>query len=243
MTFTRLARPLYAYGLALLFTFLLSTGQSAYGQKIGFGPKLGANVSFFRGDMEIEGMRGMHFGYTVGGYVNIKSPKNKKWQFEANLLYTTRGNNAEFYNYIVFPSTDVRTKLKYNLGYIEVPLVFKYMLNKGGTTRPFLSFGLTYGGLIFANLERDGRDINAFDYIKRDDFGINLGWGITSFFIDRWYTLDIRYYHALTNLSDNICNDLNPFHNNQQTINDYYNSTLSITLAVGLERSETFFLR
>lgn len=212
--------------------------------KVGYGPKVGPNVSVFRGNFPIKGMRLPHFGFTAGGYLMIRSQRQKKWQFEANLLYSVRGHNA---NYIGENSkNDFKSVLNYQMGYIEVPLLIKYMLNKGGTTRPYLFFGPVYNGLLHAKFsdKSSAKEENAFEWIGRDDFGIMVGWGITSFFIDRWYHLDIRLYNGFSDISDNLANDLYPFrYSTVQERSSFYNTTLSVTLGIGLERSETFFLR
>ena len=244
----------FFYILLILSAILLH--QTGYGQKVGYGPKLGAGASFFRGDFPISGMRLPKFGYSFGGYLSIKGKKNKKWQFEMNLLYTKRGNNSNFTNTINLKENDpypaFKNEFTYNIGYLEIPLLFKYMLNKGGMVRPYLIFGPVYSGLINAtftnNTLGNKKELDAKDYLNRDDFGIMLGWGIQNFILDRWYHLDIRYYHGFINHSEFLQNDLIPWRGTASNtaapiISEYRNSTITITLGVGLELSETFFLR
>lgn len=209
---------------------------------------MGGNISVFRGDMRADGMRKPHFGFSGGAFFMVRSQKQKRWQFEANVLYTTRGNNSEFFRTIDQDpdNDDEKFKFGYNIGYIEIPLLMKYMLNKGGMTRPYLFFGPVYSGLLHAKQvnKATSREVNAFEWITRDDFGLMVGWGITSFFVDRWYHLDIRLYNGFIDISDNLANDIRKFEDSRNQVRaEYYNTTLSITLGVGLERSETFFLR
>lgn len=249
MTFTftnKAAKRLISFSFLLLPLFV---GSLVSGQiKTSYGPKIGANVSVFRGEMKTQGMRKPHYGFTGGAYFMVRSQKQKRWQFEANLLYTTRGNYSEFFNIVDNDpkNDDYKTKVNYSMGYIEVPLLMKYMLNKGGMTRPYLFFGPVYGGLIHAKLTdktNNARESNAFEWITRDDFGLMVGWGITSFYIDRWFHLDVRLYNGFSDISDNLAKDIQPFRSSLQDRAQFYNSTLSITVGVGLERSETFFLR
>lgn len=235
-----------------LFSFfifaVLFLGYTAQAQtKVGFGPKFGPNVSIFRGDFPVSGMRKPHIGFCGGAYLMIRSMKQKRWQFEANVLYTVRGNNSNFLNTVDAETfnDEYKTAFDYNFGYIEIPLLMKYMLNKGGMTRPYLLFGPVYSGLLQAKFTNNnsGRDENAFDWISRDDFGLTVGWGITSFFIDRWYHLDVRLYNGFADISDNLANDIQKFRTSQQTRTSFYNTTFSVTLGVGLEKSETAFLR
>jgi len=255
---TNCVHQIYSGNSRILFsTFLILSSLifsvPAFSQKIGFGPKLGGNLSFFRGDFPESGMRLPKFGYTFGGYLSVKGKKTKRWQFEMNILYTRRGHNANFLNTINLKENDpipsLKDELTYNIGYIEIPLLFKYMLNKGGAIRPYLLFGPVYSGLLHADIKNqvNGKDFDAKDFVGRDDLGIMVGWGIQNFIIDRWYHLDIRYYHGFINISESLTNDLRPWQGTQsaavQTISEYRNSTFTVTLGVGLETSETFFLR
>jgi hypothetical protein len=240
------------YSIFLIVTFFFVSNIS-FGQKVGFGPKLGANLSFFRGNFPESGMRLPKFGYTFGGYMSVKGKKNKRWQFEMDILYTRRGHNAKFLNTINLNVGDpfplLKDELTYTIGYIEIPMLFKYMLNKGGVIRPYLLFGPVYSGLLHADIKDNvsGRDFDARDFVARDDLGFMIGWGIQNFIIDRWYHLDIRYYHGFVNISEFLRNDLRPYQSigitDNQTISPYRHSTFTITLGVGLETSETFFLR
>jgi hypothetical protein len=235
------------YTVLIITYFLIS--NSTFGQKIGFGPKLGANMSFFRGDFPLSGMRLPKFGYTFGGYMSVKGKKKKVWQFEMDILYTRRGHNANFLNINKDPIPEIKDELSYTIGYIEIPMLFKYMLNKGGVIRPYLLFGPVYSGILHADIKDkvSGKDFDAKDFVARDDFGFMIGWGIQNFIIDRWYHLDIRYYHGFVDISEFLKNDLRPWQAKQsaddQTISPYRNSTFTITLGIGLETSETFFLR
>jgi hypothetical protein len=107
------------YTVLIITYFLIS--NSTFGQKIGFGPKLGANMSFFRGDFPLSGMRLPKFGYTFGGYMSVKGKKKKVWQFEMDILYTRRGHNANFLNINKDPIPEIKDELSYTIGYIEIP--------------------------------------------------------------------------------------------------------------------------
>jgi hypothetical protein len=233
----------------LFFIIYLLIGISpVFSQRVGFGPKVGANMSIFRGDFPVDGMWGPKFGLTGGGYLNFKFKTAKQFQLQIELLYTMRGNNADFLDSFTNPDKDpFAIKNSYAMSYIEVPILFKYMLNKSGMTRPYLFGGPVYSGLMSADFtdEIRGAEENVKDAIKRDDFGLMLGWGISTFIIDRWYHLDVRYYHGFLNSSEFLTNNLNVYRPgfDGQKISEYRNSTISIMLGVGIERRETFFLR
>lgn len=235
--------------LALLVGAVTESGA----QRVGFGVKAGSNASFFRGQMQLSGMRKFKPGLTVGGYLNFKHVKYKKWQFEIDFMYTSRGNSAVFFNTIDESTLNdlYETRFRYGLGYLEFPILARYMLNRGGVTRPYFLFGPTYSGIMRAKLRDNtgtpGKTVDVRQDVKRDDFGLTLGWGITGFFIDRWYHLDVRYYHGFMNLSDNLTNDLAPYRYGPtypgQIIQPFRNSTLSITVGVSLERPNQYFLK
>lgn len=235
-----------SFCLPLLFLLgSLFNSFSVYSQNVMYGPKLGGNVSMFRGQFPYKGQKGPRLGYTFGGFLNFKSLKNKQFQFEINFLYTARGNNAKFTD----PDDTVsiqEKKVRFSLGYIEIPLLFKLMLNRGGTIRPYVFAGPVYSGLVHARqktITGVTKQYNAKNWFKKDDFGVMVGWGLTNFIIDRWYTLDIRYYHGFLNQSDNVVGENLYEFTNQNRYKDIIkirNSTLSVTLSVGLNR-QTFF--
>jgi hypothetical protein len=249
---------LRAYFSIVLFALFITVSNSGFSQRLGFGPKLGVNASVFRGDFPEKGMRQPKIGFSAGGYLLVKGKKNKNWQFEADVLYTTRGHKANFYNTITLdpnaPYPVEKDKYTYNIGYLEIPLLFRYMLNRGGVIRPYLLFGPVYSGLLNAKftgqtLLKNKKGDDVIDYLNRDDLGLMVGWGIQNFILDRWYHLDIRLYHGFINNSQYIQNDLYPCYSciqslrSSEVISKYRNSSVTITIGVGLETSETFFLR
>ncbi len=232
----------------VFFILLMFFVQNTEAQRVGFGPKVGPNVSLFRGDFPASGMQGPRFGITAGGYANFRFKQTPQFQLQVEFLYTQRGHTADFLNTITNDSPNPpKENLKYAFSYIEVPILLKYMLNRKGMVRPYLFGGPAYSGILSAALtdESSKKSFNVKESIKRDDLGLMLGWGISTFIIDRWYHIDIRYYHGILDSSEDLTNDLKPYNPNSkgQIISEYRNSTLSITLGVGIERREAFFLK
>ncbi len=246
--FTQLKALLSGKFSIVVFTICLFSSLEVEAQKIGFGPKLGANASFFRGEMTLPGMRGLKPGFSIGAYMSMKFPKQRKWQLEIDMMYSTRGNRSKFYNTLNDDINDdvLEKELKYKIQYLEIPILFKYMLNRGGVSRPYFLFGPTYSGILGAKLIQPNKTLDVRSSIKRDDFGMTVGWGITGFLINHWYHIDLRYYHGFINLSDNLTNVMEPFVDGKykgQVITNFYNSTLSITVGMSLERPEQYFLK
>ncbi len=213
--------------------------------KVDWGPKAGVNVSRFRGDFEFEGMARPKFGFTAGGFLNVRSTKKKNFQFEADILFTIRGNSSEYLNL----TTGAQESKTYTLGYLEFPLLFKYMFNMGGTSRPYIMAGPTYSGMMFARQQAEGQQSeDVLSYNALDDFGLTIGSGFTWFFLNRWYFIDIRYFHGFINISENLNKNLDPYDdrikfdvnkNDKELftkIGNYHNSSLYITFAVSLSR-------
>lgn len=88
----------------------------------------------FQREMTLPGMRGLKPGFSIGAYMSMKFPKQRKWQLEIDMMYSTRGNRSKFYNTLNDDINDdvVEKELKYNIQYLEIPILFRYMLNRGG---------------------------------------------------------------------------------------------------------------
>jgi hypothetical protein len=63
-----------------------------------------------------------------------------------------------------------KDKYTYNVGYLEIPLLFRYMLNRGGVIRPYLLFGPVYSGLLNAKFTGQTpikKALTGFFYIRQ----------------------------------------------------------------------------
>jgi hypothetical protein len=234
-----------------LFVLFWSVSHQVGAQlKVDFGPKAGVNASLFRGDFEFEGMARPKFGFTAGGFLNVRSTKKKNFQFEADVLFTLRGNNSDYLNTevaLLDPNTGQENK-SYTIGYLEFPLLFKYTLGASTFIRPFVMAGPTYSGIWFANYKTGDFKKDVQNDILRDDFGLTIGGGISWFFLDRWYFLDLRYFHGFLNASERLNRNLDPYDPNISgnpikgkldvftKDGAYYNSSLYITFAVSLSK-------
>ena len=222
--------------------------------RIDYGPKAGPSASIFRGNMPFKGMARPKLGFTGGAFINVRSVKSKMFQFEANILFTLRGNRADYINSELASLNylDLNELKTYSVSYLEVPLIFKAMLNRGGMVRPYVFGGPDYAGILGAKFKgAGGKSQDVRNDVTRDDFGVILGGGVCWFFLDRWYFLDLRYYHGLINASDRFNENLDPYNyriefdalrNNIPIFKNngtFYNSTLSLTFGVSLSRQIT----
>ena len=231
----------------LLLFFVAETIVSAQEKiKIDYGPKAGPNVSVLRGIRPFEGMRKPVVGICAGGFFNVRALKSR-FQFEMDLLFTMRGNKADYLN---LNSEQDETK-SINVSYLEVPILLKYLIGNGKSMRASLFAGPAYAGILRATYNNGNIKNRITNDIKRDDLGIIAGAGLTWFYLDRWYFLDVRYFHGFINTSDLITKNMDVFNPNlpreiteldpfKKEIANYYNSTLSVTFGVSLSRQVNF---
>jgi hypothetical protein len=229
--------------LPLFFQLGFNSGLLAQTQiKVDFGPKVGPNVSVLRGARPYSGMAKPVFGFTAGGFFNVRAVKNR-FQFEMDLLFTTRGNKADFLN----TNTGENEIKSISVSYLEIPLLFKFILGNGKTARPYVFAGPTYAGILRANFKSPRYEARITNDIKRDDLGLNAGMGLTWFYNDRWYFLDARCYYGFINTSDLLTRNLDVFNPNLpdelfekdpniRAIANYYNATFSLTFGISLNK-------
>lgn len=253
-------RKIYASGLFFFYSLLILFGSHrAFSQtdavlvKAEFGPKVGPNASIWRGERPYPGMKKPVIGFSLGGFMSLRFAKSRYFQMEINALYSQRGNRCDFTNV----SSGLSEEKKITVHYGEVPILFKFMLNPGGTARPYIYFGPTYSGVFRAKF-KSARDVEAdlvSEDVNQNDLGASLGAGITWFYLDRWYFFDVRYYHGFINTSAYFTKNFDVFDPNwtnneitsrdlnNGTIGDYFNSTFSLGFAVSLNRQSSFNMR
>lgn len=239
----------------LLLSFLIHGKVDAQSEAVlvrgEFGPKVGANASIWRGERPYEGMKKPSFGFSIGGFASFRFARARYFQLEVNALYTLRGNRCDYYQ-----ETSGSQEIKnVSVHYGEVPILFKFMLNPTGFSRPYVFLGPTYSGAFSAKFKRGDESLDVSNDVNKNDVGLSIGGGYTWFFLDRWYFLDIRYYHGFINTSAFFTKNMNVFDpnwrnneifakdDNNGTIGDYFNSTLSLNFAVSLNRQTSFNMR
>lgn len=177
-------------------------------QDVKYGVKGGLNVSNFSGDTDGMDLKA-RFGFNVGGFVEVKL--SEKISLQPELLYSTQG--AKFANVGgdvdgVFYTGDV----KMNLGYINIPVMFKYY----GTQKFYVEVGPQIGFLVSAKSKTklDGfnrtNELDIKDYFKSIDFGVNFGAGYD--FTEN-LSVAARYNLGLANIGKTVAGDDGKLHN------------------------------
>jgi len=240
-------------GLLLAFLFSAFYSNESTAQILmEYGPKIGPNVSILRGDRPFDGMKKPKFGFSAGGFFSVRTARYRRFQFEMNLLFTQRGNKADYFE-IDAQESEIKS---FSVSYLEVPIIFKGMLNGGGKVRPYVFGGPSYAGILRSSFKNGDKKIDGREYVSRDDLGILIGTGVTFFILDRWYFVDARYFHGIINTSESITKNLNPFDPtlkardpikgsfvNNTEIGSYFNSTFTLTFGVSLRTQSAFMMK
>jgi len=154
-------------GIMVLFVASSVNGQLKYGVKAGFNL---ANVS------------GDEFGNTdskIGGALGVfaRFDLSDKIQFQPELMYSQQGTTAN--------NVDV------NINYLNVPLMFKYLIGNGINIQAGPQLGL------LMSAKADDEDIK--DDCKGMDLGLNIGLGYE---LEMGLGFDLRYGLGLSQIPD-----------------------------------------
>lgn len=109
--------------LFIATVLLLSLNTTA--QKIKTGVKAGANVAMLTGD---EGIMTSIYGVHAGGFVEFRVLG--KVAIQPEILFSTQGAKHEFNSSPIF-GTEIKNTSNIHLNYVNVPLMFKYFVNRG----------------------------------------------------------------------------------------------------------------
>jgi hypothetical protein len=171
--------PLVAF--AVLITTLA-------GAQIQFGAKAGLNLANWAMSPKEQGIStSLKPFFNAGGLAYI--PLFNKFGLQPEVVYSGEGTKIK----------DVDGSSTYNLGYINVPVLFKYKDASGF----FAEIGPQIGFLLNAKAKYGDISVDQKDYLKSTDFSGVIGLGyLSSFNIG----VDARYNLGLTNIvkeSDN----------------------------------------
>ena len=145
----------------VFFVSFLVVGISANAQHFSIGLKAGTNISNFTGTPSVELTNKALVGFYGGAYLNFWLGKNFTFQPEA--LISTQG--AKF--------TEGSTSEKFNLTYVNVPVMFKYKTDGGF----YVEAGPQVG---FKLSESVPEDQTAEEFAENLDLSIGAGLGFQS---------------------------------------------------------------
>lgn len=171
----------------------------ANAQDVKFGAKAALNYATWSGDIEeTDGL----IGFAVGGFVNV--PINEKFSFQPELLYSMQGTSSKETE--TFGQTTQTLDTKFKLGYLNVPLMFRYEVAKGFSLEagPQIGFLLSANGDVTSTIKNGNNTTttSASEDVKENfntvDFGFSLGGGYD---ITKNINLGLRYNLGLSNIA------------------------------------------
>jgi len=111
----------YFMAIALLMTVGFVQAQTK------FGLKAGANLSTFTGKSYTD--NSLKAGFHAGGFAEIKASEKLFVQLE--LLYSEQGAKIDFSQWIPDAALRIKYDEKWNLNYLNIPVMLKYYVYKG----------------------------------------------------------------------------------------------------------------
>lgn len=171
---------------------ILSTMLFGFAEGVSFGIKAGMNIA----NMNVEGLQS-RIGFCGGGFASIEVGDIIVIQPEA--LYTQKGAKWER----VYEPPGITT-LK--LDYVDIPLLFRFMLPVKGAVKPNLFVGYYFAINVNATYRIDvngaSEERDFGEYYKDTDFGMVLGGGVDFLLKKGKIVLDGRYALGLITTSE-----------------------------------------
>ena len=182
---------------------LLPNLSLAKGIKVGF--KIGVNNADWHGEDIKETKQRLgedvksKWGLCAGGFVRFNI--SKTFAIQPEVLYTEKGAIFEQ----IFPVGTERWE--FNLSYLEVPVLVKFMIPTPGGVKPNLYAGPALAIKLSYKFKAEGGGVTVEDDIegmKDTDFGIIVGAGVD---IGK-LMVDVRYVLGLTTTFDDVEDDV-----------------------------------
>lgn len=198
--------------------FALMSPNNIYAQSItAKGVKVGLNLANISG-INIEPELKLKLGYTVGGFIVVGI--NDNIGIRPEVLYSMRGTKFEweFWGTIY--------KGRYNLNYLEIPVLLQYTLTVDGSFKPNLLIGPALGIKLSAKAKVEGgEEEDIMESMKSMDFGVILGAGAV---LNNRITFEVRYNIGLSSIEKNVPRNywIDPY--------DFKNRVISIILGFSL---------
>jgi hypothetical protein len=167
----------------------LAVPSAATAQGLTFGAKAGVTLGTLSFDPEDSADYGYRIGLAVGGFVAL--PLGSRLTIQPEGLFNQRGAKAG----------EEGLESKIALDYIDVPVLVKYAITRGGS-RSFFVFGgpsaaFKVRSRATATFGDTTIDLDADDDIESFEFGVVAGGGVD---FGKW-SIDGRYSLGLSNLN------------------------------------------
>ena len=188
--------------VAILLVFALTVGaQDKVTGVMAKGIKAGLNIAGHSGDDTDEHHKNL-MGAAFGGFLQYNVAE--QFAIQPEVLYMMKGAEWE--------DGDDTWKGKYN--YLEVPILFKFLIPTQGSVQPNIFVGPSVGFLLSANEEWDYEgetgDEDVKDYLKSTDVGLAFGAGAAFTMGQGQLMLDVRYTMGMTKIYEAEANEVDP---------------------------------
>lgn len=177
--------------LTALLVFGLANAQTAK-----FGIKGGMNISDWAGDTEGLDVKSK-IGFNIGGFAEIKL--SDKFAIQPELLYSSQGMRVDDFETEVDGVGFVTADMKFNLSYINIPVMFKYYAAEKFNIEAGPQIGFLTSAKLKTKVEGYGSsDVDVKDNFESVDFGLNFGAGFD--FTEHFFA-NVRYNLGLSNIA------------------------------------------
>lgn len=184
--------------IVALLAFMTLTVLGTVGQaQVKIGPKIGLSMADFSGDgVDAHDMKS---GFAAGIFAQFPLGQGASLVLQPEVLYVMKG-----------PKLDLteETTWKYNLDYIEVPVLLKFKFPLPGNIAPNVFAGPVVSFLSSAKIkeEIDGDEVDEMDikeFLKDTEYSIAFGGGVDVTFQGLGVlTVDARYVIGMSDISD-----------------------------------------
>lgn len=180
------------------------------------GIHIGMNLSYLTDYGNTEA-RVLKPGFCGGLYLTYNL--TEKFAIQPEILYFMKGSKNDFDD----DSEGMDTK--WNLSYLEIPILFKITQPLNEKTNVNFLAGPTVSFLLSAKIESDWDEIDGYDLkddLEATDFGITLGMGIDHTFSSMVVSFDARFTLGLMDILTGPKDGYGIFTNRQSTNNNIY---------------------
>lgn len=195
--------------LLLSAAFAVCSVIAVNAQEVKFGVKAGPQIANLNGDVLYDGLdKSSKFGFHAGVYANIKFGGDQ-FAFQPELLFSTQGAkiDGKFSETLIGETINYDADIKYNLTYLNVPLMVKWYAYEGFNVEFGPQVGFNMSGKVKGDMTASALGITetvSFDDdiedIETIDFGLNIGAGYE---LESGLNFGIRYGLGLTEIGKN----------------------------------------
>lgn len=171
-------------------------------QEVKFGVKGGLNVSNWTGDTEGVDLKSK-VGFNAGAFVEIKF--SEMFSLQPEILFSSQGTKVDNFETNI-DGVDYTGDVKFNLSYINIPIMFKYYVDEKFNVEVGPQIGFLASAKTATKLEGYSQTVNqdVKDSFESVDFGLNFGLGYD--FTDRCFA-GARYNLGLSNIAETEAGD------------------------------------